>query len=324
MADTLTPNVKLTNQTEGGNNNSWGVIADANFEQIDNKFGDKTAIVTTGGTSTLSDSQEIVAIVSVSGTLISNATIEFSGRGGIWVFRNATAGSFTVTAKVNGQTGVVVNQGDTRVIMCDGTDIEYGHEVAAAAEVVPVGGVMHYAGTTAPSGWVFCYGQAISRTTFSALYAALGTTYGAGDNVTTFNLPDLRGRVIAGKDDMGGSSANRLTNQSGGLNGDTLGATGGAETSTLAALNLPNITITLTDPGHTHDYNYSVPAFGNIFSGGAGGNYIGGVSVTPTTSSTTGISAAIDTTARGGAQTAVNNVQPTMILNTIMYTGVSS
>jgi hypothetical protein len=46
--------------------------------------------------------------------------------------------------------------------------------------------------------------------------------------------------------------------------------------------------------------------------------------VTPTTSSTTGISAAIDTTARGGAQTAVNNVQPTMILNTIMYTGVSS
>ena len=99
--------------------------------------------------------------------------------------------------------------------------------------IVPIGSVVDFAGDPAPNGWLLCFGQAISRTTYSALFAVLGMTYGAGDGSTTFNLPDLRGRVVAGQDDMGGSSANRLTNQSGGLNGDTLGATGGAETHTL-------------------------------------------------------------------------------------------
>ena len=96
--------------------------------------------------------------------------------------------------------------------------------------VLPAGTVVPFAGTAEPNGYLFCYGQAVSRTGYAALFAALGTTYGSGDGTTTFNLPDLRGRVIAGQDDMGGSSANRLTNQTGGLDGDTLGATGGAET----------------------------------------------------------------------------------------------
>lgn len=77
----------------------------------------------------------------------------------------------------------------------------------------------------------------------------LGTTWGsdAGGN---FTLPDLRGRVIAGQDDMGGSSANRLTGQSGGVNGDTLAAAGGAETHSLAASEIPdNNTISPIAPG---------------------------------------------------------------------------
>ena len=76
---------------------------------------------------------------------------------------------------------------------------------------VPSGSLMAYAGSTAPSGWLFCFGQAISRTANAALFAAIGTAYGAGDGSTTFNLPDLRDRVIAGKGDMGGTGANRLS-----------------------------------------------------------------------------------------------------------------
>lgn len=75
----------------------------------------------------------------------------------------------------------------------------------------PVGAVIDYAGASAPATWMLAYGQALSRTAYPALFAAIGTSYGAGDGTTTFNLPDCRGRVVAGKDDMGGGDAGRLT-----------------------------------------------------------------------------------------------------------------
>ncbi|MCZ7659199.1 MAG: phage tail protein [Xanthobacteraceae bacterium] len=79
---------------------------------------------------------------------------------------------------------------------------------------IPIGGGLDYWGTTAPSSnFVFAFGQALSRTAYPTLFARLGTTYGPGDGATTFNIPDKRGRVTAGKDDMGGTSANRLTGQ---------------------------------------------------------------------------------------------------------------
>ena len=59
---------------------------------------------------------------------------------------------------------------------------------------VPVGAMMAYGGATAPGGWVLCYGQAVSRTAYSLLFATIGIAYGAGDGSSTFNLPDKRGR----------------------------------------------------------------------------------------------------------------------------------
>jgi microcystin-dependent protein len=88
--------------------------------------------------------------------------------------------------------------------------------------------VVPYAGATAPAGSLLCNGQAIRRTAFAGLFAALGTTYGTGNGSTTFNLPDLRGRVAAGKDNMGGSSAARLNL----ISSTTLGAVGGQQTPT--------------------------------------------------------------------------------------------
>jgi microcystin-dependent protein len=417
MADTLTPNVLLTNQTEGGNNNTWGQIADANFELIDNKFGDTTDISTTGGTTTLTDSQELVASIQVADALVSNATIVFSGRGGFWIVDNNTTGSFTLTCKVSGQTGVVVEQGSCALIFCDGTDILLGNPpLAAVAEVtvasaatcnilaaasefvaisgtttitsfgtgvntkrfvratgafkithhatslilpggqdlttaagdtfivisdassncriyayqraanppatVPIGASIDYFGATAPAFYIFPYGQLLSRTTYAALFAVLSTTFGVGDGSTTFGVPDLRGRVVAGKDDMGGSSANRLTNQSGGLNGDTLGATGGSETVTIAQANLPNIAPTFAGDvvgNHTHSVpNDSPTGSGNLAQGGdlgspaknSGGS--GGHTPSGTISSING----------GVAQTAMNIVQPTIVANKILYVGV--
>jgi microcystin-dependent protein len=90
------------------------------------------------------------------------------------------------------------------------------------------GEVVPYAGSTAPAGTLLCYGQAISRTDYAGLFAAFGTTHGAGNGSTTFNLPDLRGRVAAGKSDMGGADSGSL----GG--GATLGAGLGSQSNTAA------------------------------------------------------------------------------------------
>jgi len=69
----------------------------------------------------------------------------------------------------------------------------------AAGVPVPTGSLFPYAGASSPTGYLLCDGSAVSRTTYSALFTAIGTAYGTGDGTTTFNLPDLRGRVPTGK-----------------------------------------------------------------------------------------------------------------------------
>lgn len=108
------------------------------------------------------------------------------------------------------------------------------------ADKIPAGTVASFAGSTAPAGWLLCNGAAVSRTTYAALYAAVGTTYGAGDGSTTFNVPDARGRAI-----IGAGAGTGLTNRA-------LGATGGAETHTLTESEMPVHSHGVTDPGHVH------------------------------------------------------------------------
>lgn len=76
--------------------------------------------------------------------------------------------------------------------------------------VVPTGGVIYYAKNALPTGFLRCDGTAVSRTTYSALFAVIGTTFGSGDGTTTFNVPDLRGEFIRGFDDARGVDASRV------------------------------------------------------------------------------------------------------------------
>lgn len=117
--------------------------------------------------------------------------------------------------------------------------VDWAPSPVARLDYVPVGSGMDFWGTTAPTGYIFAYGQAVSRTDYALLFAAIGTAHGTGDGSTTFNVPDKRGRASFGKDNMGGTSANRLTDQTGGIDGDTLGDTGGSETNTLTTAQLP-------------------------------------------------------------------------------------
>lgn len=111
----------------------------------------------------------------------------------------------------------------------------------------PVGSVTAFAGATAPASWLLCAGQAVSRTVYAPLFAVIGTTYGAGDGSTTFTIPDMRGRAVAGLDNMGGTDAGRLSIA------NTLGTTAGSETVTLTTAQIPSHNHTQNSHNHTQD-----------------------------------------------------------------------
>jgi microcystin-dependent protein len=96
-----------------------------------------------------------------------------------------------------------------RVPAVDPTDNNDVVRKAYADYMAPPGAVMAFARSSVPTGWLKCNGAAVSRTTYANLFAAIGTTYGAGDGSTTFNLPDLRGEFIRGYDDGRGVDSGR-------------------------------------------------------------------------------------------------------------------
>jgi microcystin-dependent protein len=181
---------------------------------------------------------------------------------------------------------------------------------------IPIGGLLCYVGAAAPNAsFVLPFGQAISRTTYATLFALVSTTFGVGDGSTTFNVPDLRGRVPAGKDDMGGSAASRIgsvATDSGTITGATLGSTGGSSTHGLTQAEMPSHThtINITDPGHSHTFATGGNT-GNTMPSGAGPQ----TNTLSTASATTGISATATSTGSGSA---LALLQPTIIVNYIL------
>jgi len=177
----------------------------------------------------------------------------------------------------------------------------------------PSGTVKAYAGSAAPTGYLLCSGGAVNRTTFSALFAVIGTTYGVGDGSTTFNLPDLRGRIPAGLDNMGGIAAGRLTSTTITGGATTLGnaAPAGVETNTLLIAQIPSHAHSITDPGHAHTAGDTQ----GFTTGGVGGRTNNTSGAVATTSVATGI-----TVNNNGGGLAHNNVQPTLMLNWIIKT----
>lgn len=265
-------------------------------------------------------------------TLTTNQTIASNLAGATFQFTPGTTNTGAVTLSVDSNTakplryltgvdltaGVLIEGSLYQVTYNNVSEEWLLHSFDARQYVIPIGAVLPYFGTTAPnSAFVLAYGQAISRTTYATLFALFSTTYGVGDGSTTFNVPDLRGRVIAGKDDMGGASANRLTDQTGGLDGDVLGDTGGSETHTLTEAQLASHTHTVTTSPHSHTTTLGRHST-DSGSGGAIGyyTYSGGNQTNSDVASSSASPSGTAASTGGGA--AHNNVQPTIIANYIL------
>lgn len=192
---------------------------------------------------------------------------------------------------------------------------------------VPVGAMMAFGGTTVPTGWLLCFGQAVSRSAYAALFAAIGITYGQGDGSSTFNIPDKRGRISLGADNMGGSPAGVVTQAVSGVNAALVGAIGGdqhAQADSGLAVSAGTATSVVTDPGHLHVFKPVSDGGTGTFAGGRAGGpgtpMNTEIATTGITVTTTLAAQTITTTLSGNSQ----NMPPVEVDNWLIFTGIAS
>jgi microcystin-dependent protein len=262
---------------------NWGNTTNTNLGSLIEQAITGVANITMSGASTtlvsgngVSD-QARNAVLVLGGTLGSAANLVVPTSNKFYAVRNATTGGYTVTVKTSAGTGVALANGFTQLMYCDGTNVvlasipvnatngnasvtgtlavasnaTVGGDLAVTGSitqggglVMPTGAMLEYGGSAAPTGWLLCDGTAVSRTTYSALFAVLGTAYGAGDGSTTFNLPDRRGKFGIGVNGTytRGSSGGSTTTSSAGSHDHT----GNAGATTLSTSQIPAHTHTAT------------------------------------------------------------------------------
>lgn len=193
------------------------------------------------------------------------------------------------------------NNSGTPVQITQGSSI-----TSASSPLVPSGVIWSYGGSSAPTGFLLCDGSAVSRVTYSDLFATIGTVYGAGNGSTTFNLPDLRGRTPIGTGVYTDSVSGSVTR--------AMGTALGSEKHALTVNEMPQHNHVENAHSHTVTLNGRYGTSSPV--GGASWSYddqVAGTS-TATTSSTTG------SNQNTGGNSPHNNMQPSLVTNFIIKT----
>lgn len=243
---------------------------------------------------------------------------------GAFKITDGSVGSPAVQFNSNGSTGFYKTPNGIGISI-GGTKVA---EFTSSGVARMLGELMPWPLLAVPSGWVLPYGQTLSRTTYAALWEVVqdeiaggNIFFNNGDGSTTFGIGDLRGRVVAGRDSMGGTDANRLTTTT--MTAGAVGGTGGAQTVTLTTTQIPSHTHSnsLSDPGHSHIVSGGVLGGTNHsqLQNSAGSDAVISAATIGINTNTTGITL---TNAAAGGGAAHSNVQPTIICNYILYTGV--
>lgn len=196
--------------------NSWNTPLNSNFSVIDATISGTTTI----NASTLTPGVPFVVLVfqnfeqnptpqtnplagqnlriRIFGALTFDVSIIIpAGIPGLWIIDNQTTGAFNVNVKTTAPTTVPIQptQGYMSLVFCDGTNVNYADQgiiKSYIAEHVQPGTIVLFGSTTPPNaGYLICNGSAVSRTVYAELFAAIGTAWGAGDGVNTFNIPNL-------------------------------------------------------------------------------------------------------------------------------------
>ncbi len=187
-----------------------------------------------------------------------------------------------------------------------------GHSITEAGRIAP------HARSTAPPGWLLCDGTGYSRTTYADLFAIVSTTYGTSDG-STFKVPDLRGRAVFGKDDMGGTAANRITVAGSNFDATVLGSTGGAQSKTLSQTQLPSaITLSVTISSGQGSHANGIPI--NSGATAAGSAAVQGVSSSNATlnSNAATLPAMTGTADLGGSGGQIPIIPPALVVNYVI------
>ena len=181
--------------------------------------------------------------------------------------------------------------------LIDAVDEAAARATLGAGEPDPSGVMKQFAGASAPTGWLLCNGSAVSRTTYAALFAVVGSTYGAGDGSTTFNLPDTRNRVLIGAGTL-----------------YAIGATGGSKDAVVVSHTHTGTTDGVGNHSHVMQDGYIT----NAATGGgfaSGGGLGAGSSTNPA-----GAHSHTFTTASSGVSGTNANLPPYLAVNMIIKT----
>ena len=304
-AGTIVPTANNTDSLGASNNQYLNVYAN-------NFVGTLTGNVsgTVSGTAGSANKLSSATTFQMAGD-VSASSFSFDGQTGgtIKTFNTVISNTFiadkTLTTSTQSTDEIILNRttGNTGVYKIP------AEQFLSAVATPPIGSMMPYAGATSPSDWLMCDGSEKSRSTYSKLYAIIGTQFGTPSNTALFKLPDLRGRFPLGMDNMGGTSADRVKLQE----ADNLAGYSGTETKTLVKENLPD-----------HEHNLKADNNDQFFA-------IRAITATPTDPEVivydgpTGSNTAQAIPTSGGIDgtigQALNVMNPFLAINFIIYTG---
>lgn len=324
MSSTYSTSLKIQLMGNGDQATTWGTTTNTNWELIEEAVSGVVTITMANADYTLSnlngvsdEARNMVLVVNGTNSAIRKVVAPLVEK--FYVVSNQTTGGYAIN--IGGSTGsyVAIPNGVTAQVYCDGTNfysaqtssagnfVVNGNEtvdgnlsVAGTFNYVPTGTLNMWPLASAPAGFLKCDGSAVSRSTYSALYAVIGTTFGSGDGSTTFNLPNYTDRMPIGAgnlyaiNDKGGSKDATLVQHSHGV----------SDPGHSHGISDPGHSHGVSDPGHAHGIPYG-PRAG---SSAAVSDSQGGAAPIGTYGATTGIGINLNGTNIGinGATTGIS------------------